>query len=44
VARGIAVGRVGTPQDIADSVRWLVSPGSGFVNGTVVEVDGGRRV
>lgn len=44
VARGIAVGRVGTPQDIADSVRWLVSPGSGFVNGTVVEVDGGRRI
>jgi 3-oxoacyl-[acyl-carrier protein] reductase len=43
-ARGIAVRRVGTPEDIADSVRWLVSPGSGFVNGTVVEVDGGRWV
>lgn len=44
VARGIAVGRVGTPEDIADAVRWLVSPGAGFVNGTVLEVDGGRVV
>jgi 3-oxoacyl-[acyl-carrier protein] reductase len=43
-ARSIAVRRVGTPADIADSIRWLVSPGAGFVNGTVVEVDGGRRV
>lgn len=43
-ARSIAVRRVGTPADIADSVRWLVSPAAGFVNGTVVEVDGGRRV
>jgi 3-oxoacyl-[acyl-carrier protein] reductase len=44
VASGIAVGRVGTPDDIADAVRWLVSPAAGFVNGTVVEVDGGRPV
>ena len=44
VARGIAVGRVGTPEDIAEAVRWLVSPGAGFVNGTVLEVDGGRVV
>src|SRR5215207_2703899 len=44
VASGIAVGRVGTPNDIADAVRWLVSPAAGFVNGTVVEVDGGRPV
>jgi 3-oxoacyl-[acyl-carrier protein] reductase len=42
-ARSIAVRRVGTPGDIAESVRWLASAGSGFVNGTVVEVDGGRR-
>ena len=40
----IAIGRVGTPEDIADAVRWLGSEGAGFVNGTVVEVDGGRRV
>lgn len=44
VSGGIAVRRVGEPQDIADSVRWLVSPQAGFVSGTVVEVDGGRTV
>jgi 3-oxoacyl-[acyl-carrier protein] reductase len=43
VTDGIAVRRAGTPDDIADAVRWLSSPESGFVNGTIVEVDGGRR-
>jgi len=42
-AHRIAVGRVGAPEDVADAVRWLISDGTGFVNGTVVEVDGGRR-
>ena len=42
IARGIAIGRPGTPEDIADAVCWLARPESGFVNGTVVEVDGGR--
>ena len=43
-ARSIAVRRAGLPVDVADAVRWLISSGTGFVNGTVVEVDGGRRV
>lgn len=42
IARGIAVGRPGTPEDVADAVCWLARPESGFVSGTVVEVDGGR--
>lgn len=44
VSSGIAVRRVGEPEDIADGVRWLVSPAAGFVTGTVVEIDGGRVV
>jgi 3-oxoacyl-[acyl-carrier protein] reductase len=40
---GIGVRRPGTPTDIAAAVRWLASPDAAFVNGTVVEVDGGRR-
>ena len=40
---GIAVRRPGTPADIAAAVRWLASPDAAFINGTVVEVDGGRR-
>jgi 3-oxoacyl-[acyl-carrier protein] reductase len=43
VSAGIAVRRTGTPQDIAEAVRWLASPAAAFVNGTVLEVDGGRR-
>jgi NAD(P)-dependent dehydrogenase (short-subunit alcohol dehydrogenase family) len=41
---GIGAVRVGQPEDIASSVRWLVSPDAGFVSGTVVEVDGGRTI
>lgn len=43
ISESIAVRRSGTPDDIAQTVRWLTCPGSGFVNGSVVEVDGGRR-
>jgi NAD(P)-dependent dehydrogenase (short-subunit alcohol dehydrogenase family) len=35
------VGRVGTPEDIANAVVWLCHPSSGFVTGTDVLVDGG---
>ena len=34
-------GRVCRPEDIADVVRYLVSPAAGYVNGQVVSVDGG---
>jgi 3-oxoacyl-[acyl-carrier protein] reductase len=44
IERGIAVERAGTPEEIADAIVWLAGAGSGFVNGTVVEVDGGRKV
>lgn len=43
ISEGIGVRRSGTPDDIAQAVRWLSSPETGFVNGSVVEVDGGRR-
>jgi NAD(P)-dependent dehydrogenase (short-subunit alcohol dehydrogenase family) len=29
------------PEDIADVVRFLVSPAAGYVTGQVVSVDGG---
>lgn len=34
--------RLGTPEDIAEAVFWLLSPLSSFVNGTVLTVDGGE--
>jgi NAD(P)-dependent dehydrogenase (short-subunit alcohol dehydrogenase family) len=33
--------RLGTPDEIAEAVVWLVSPSSSFVNGHVLAVDGG---
>ncbi|HET7265749.1 MAG TPA: SDR family oxidoreductase [bacterium] len=37
-------GRFGVPDDLIGTVLWLCGPGSGFVNGVVVPVDGGFSV
>lgn len=38
------VGRIGTPQEVADVTAFLLSLEAGFVNGAVLPVDGGRSV
>jgi 3-oxoacyl-[acyl-carrier protein] reductase len=42
MAKRTMVRRVGTPEDIANAVAFLVSRGSGFLTGQVLTVDGGR--
>jgi pteridine reductase len=37
------LGRIGTPEEIADAVRWLLE-GAGYTTGQVVRVDGGRML
>jgi NAD(P)-dependent dehydrogenase (short-subunit alcohol dehydrogenase family) len=35
------LGRVGTPEDIAEAILYLASPRSSFVTGTCLVIDGG---
>jgi 3-oxoacyl-[acyl-carrier protein] reductase len=42
-AAGIPVNRAGVPEDIANTVSFLVSEGAGFVSGQVIYVAGGPR-
>ncbi len=35
------LGRVGSPQDIAPVIEWLLTPGSSWVTGQVLSIDGG---
>lgn len=41
VARETPLRRWGTPQDVAATVRWLVSPAAAFITGQVIRVNGG---
>jgi NAD(P)-dependent dehydrogenase (short-subunit alcohol dehydrogenase family) len=40
--RAIPLGRPGAPEDVAEAVVYLATERSGYVNGTVLRVDGGR--
>jgi NAD(P)-dependent dehydrogenase (short-subunit alcohol dehydrogenase family) len=44
--RGVPLGRVGTPQEVARSVAFLASPASAYTTGAMLELSGGlsRRV
>ena len=35
------IGRLGTPEEVANAVVWLCSPGASLVTGTALAVDGG---
>jgi len=35
------LGRWGTPEDVAEAVRWLVSPAAKFITGQIIRVNGG---
>jgi 3-oxoacyl-[acyl-carrier protein] reductase len=42
VTSTIALGRIGTPSDVADVVAFLASPASRWVTGAVIEASGGQ--
>ena len=36
-----AVGKIGTAEQIAETIAWLISPEAGFVHGETLIADGG---
>jgi NAD(P)-dependent dehydrogenase (short-subunit alcohol dehydrogenase family) len=43
-AAAIPLNRIGLPEDVADAVAYLVSPGAGYQTGTTIDVNGGYRM
>ena len=43
ILQATALGRAGTPEDIAAAVAWLLSADAAYVTGQVLHVDGGRN-
>jgi NAD(P)-dependent dehydrogenase (short-subunit alcohol dehydrogenase family) len=42
IVRETPLGRVGTAEEVAEAILWLLSDAASFVTGTVLEVSGGR--
>jgi NAD(P)-dependent dehydrogenase (short-subunit alcohol dehydrogenase family) len=42
ITEGVPLGRFGTPEEIAEAVHFLVGPGSRYITGQVLAVDGGQ--
>lgn len=44
VTQNIPLGRVGTVDDVASAVSYLVSPAASYITGNVIDVNGGYRM
>ncbi|TFY98551.1 glucose 1-dehydrogenase [Ramlibacter rhizophilus] len=44
IVAGIPLGRMSTPQDVANAALWLASDASQFITGVELPVDGGRTI
>lgn len=41
--QNVAMGRLGKPEEIARTIRFLASDDASFINGQIINVDGGKR-
>ena len=44
ILAGVPLGRIGTPEEIAAAVCFLVSEAAGYITGSVIDVNGGSRM
>lgn len=44
VSRDVPMGRLGSPQEVAEVVRFLCEPGASYVNGAEIHINGGQHV
>src|SRR5690242_327875 len=44
MSAGIPLGRVGQPEEIAATVAFLLSDGAGYINGSTIQIDGGKHM
>jgi NAD(P)-dependent dehydrogenase (short-subunit alcohol dehydrogenase family) len=42
IAQYVPLGRLGEPNQVADSAAWLCSDEASFISGAVLSIDGGR--
>jgi NAD(P)-dependent dehydrogenase (short-subunit alcohol dehydrogenase family) len=43
-AKSIPLGRIGTVEDVASAVSYLMSPAADYITGNVIDVNGGYRM